>query len=242
MNAAHQRRLTPVLGVVVVALGVLLLLLLAGVGRGVRWSAPRTLPPLPPPGNGADLPQPKPLQQFSVVWQKPLFDPDRRPRTRAAAGGSNLGDLELTGIIITPNLRMALLHDKNGNKEIRLREGATLPDGSVTLIEVQQRSAVFDSATGRTELKLPAGAPIDQLRGAAGDDRERPPAPGEATMRVQQDGSGRPKADAEPDLRRTQLATPAQLDHPPQSTLERLRRTIQQRRDERAAASHEGEH
>ena len=161
MNAAHQRRLTPVLGGVAVVLGVLLLLLLGGVGRGVSWKAPRTLPPLPPAGNSADLPQPKPLQEFSVVWQQPLFNPDRKPIAHAAAGGSNLGDLQLTGIIITPGLRMALLHDKNGDKEIRLRQGDSLPDGSVTLVEVQQRSAVFDSAAGRTELKLPAGALID---------------------------------------------------------------------------------
>jgi general secretion pathway protein N len=220
MNIAHQRRLTPVLGLFVLLLGVLFLLLLGGVGRGVHWSPPRSLPPLPPPGNRADLPQPEPLQQFSLVWQQPLFNPDRRPTAHAAAGDSNLGDLELTGIIITPDLRMALLHDKNGNKEIRLREGAALPDGSVTLIEVHQRSAVFDSSSGRTELKLPAGAPIPQPR-AGGDGREQPPAPpGAASIHVQQGASAAP----------------------PPSALERLRRTVQKRRAERAAASHEGDH
>ncbi len=243
MNAAHQRRLTPVLGVVVVVLGALLLLLLAGMGRGVRWPAPRTLPPLPPPGNSADLPQPQPLQQFSAVWQKPLFNPDRQPVAHAAAGGSNLGDLELTGIIITPDLRMALLHDKNGNKEIRLREGAALPDGSVTLVEVRQRSAVFDSTAGRTELKLPAGAPIDKTRGGAADDRGQPPAAsGAASVRVQQDGSARAKLELAPAPPGTRPAPSAQLDQSPQTTLERLRRTIEKRRGERAAASHEGEH
>ncbi|HZX71880.1 MAG TPA: hypothetical protein VFE77_13790 [Rhodanobacter sp.] len=230
MNAAHQRRLTPVLSGIAVLLGALFVLLLSGVGRGVHWSSPRSLPPLPPPGNNADLPQPKPLQQFSMVWQKPLFNPDRQPVAHAAAGGSNLGDLELTGIIITPDLRMALLHDKNGDREIRLREGATLPDGSVTLVEVHQRSAVFDSAAGRTELKLPAGAPIDQPRDG-GRDRP-PPAPGAATVRVQQDGAA---------PRRDQPTTPAQADHP-ESAMEQLRRTVQKRRAERAAASHEGEH
>ena len=243
MNAAHQRQLTPVLGGLAVVLGVLLLLLLGGVGRGVRWKAPRALPPLPPAGNTANLPRPKPLQEFSMVWQKPLFNPDRKPIAHAAAGGSNLGDLQLTGIIITPELRMALLHDKNGNKEIRLRQGAALPDGSVTLVEVHQRSAVFDSSAGRTELKLPAGAPIDQPKGAADDDRDKsPPAPGEAVMRVQQQGAGRTKFDAGPGRRRAQPVTPAQLDQVPQSALERLRQNIQKRRAERAAASHEGEH
>ncbi|THD04890.1 general secretion pathway protein GspN, partial [Rhodanobacter lindaniclasticus] len=109
MNAAQQRRLTPVLAGVVVLLGILLLVLLGGVGRGTRWAPPRTLPALPS-ADRADLPQATPLQQFSVVWDKPLFNPDRKPVAHASEGGSNLGDLELTGIIITPSLRMALLH------------------------------------------------------------------------------------------------------------------------------------
>ena len=243
MNAAHQRKLTPLLGGIAVVLGVLLLLLLGGVGRGVRWKAPRALPPLPPAGNTADLPRAKPLQEFSMVWQKPLFNPDRKPMAHVAAGGSNLGDLQLTGIIITPDMRMALLHDKNGNKEIRLRQGAALPDGSVTLVEVRQRSAVFDSSSGRTELKLPAGAPIDQAKGGPEADRDQSqPIPGEAMMRVQQQGSGQTKFQTGPGRRRAQPVTPAQLDQVPQSALERLRQNIQKRRAERAAASHEGEH
>ena len=242
MKIAHQRRLTPVLGVVALVLGALFLLLLGGVGRSVHWSPPRSLPPLPAPGNSADLPQPKPLQQFSMVWRQPLFNPDRKPTAHAAAGGSNLGDLELTGIIITRDLRMALLHDKNGNREIRLREGAALPDGSVTLVEVHPRSAVFDSSSGRIELKLPAGAPIDPPRGT-NEGRDRPPpTPGAASVRVQQDASAPPKFEKGPAPRRDQPAARSALDQPSQSAIERLRRTIQKRRAERAAASHEGDH
>ena len=242
MNIAHQRRLTPMLGALAVVLAALFLLLLSGVGRGVHWSSPRSLPPLPPAGNRADLPQPKPLQQFSLVWQQPLFNPDRKPTAHAAADGSNLGDLELTGIIITPDLRMALLHDKNGNKEIRLREGAALPDGSVTLVAVHQRSAVFDSSAGRTELKLPAGAPIDPRRGGAESRDQPPPTPGAASVRVQQDAHAPLKFETGPGTGRNQSAAPSAQEQPPQSALERLRRTIQKRRAERAAASHEGDH
>lgn len=241
MNAARQRRLTPVLTGVVVLLGVLLLVLLGGAGRGTHWAPPRTLPALPSAGS-AELPQAKPLQQFGLVWEKPLFNPDRKPVAHASEGGSNLGDLELTGIIITPDLRMALLHDKNANREIRLRQGASLPDGSVTLVEVQSRSAVFDSAAGRTELKLPAGAPIDQARGHADEDGDQPPPPaGAGGMRAPPDAAARPHFETGPGLPRPSL-TPAASDNPSQSALERLRRTIEKRRAERAAASHEGEH
>ncbi len=230
MNAANQRQLTPWLVVFVVLLAAALLLLLAGIGRGARWGAPRSLAPLPSADHPANLPQPLPLQQFATVWQKPLFSPDRKPVAHAADGGSHLGDLDLTGIILTPALHMALLHDRNGDRQVRLREGEALPDGSVKLVEVRPRSALFDSPAGRTELKLPAGAPIDAPRGAVGDAQTTPA----------DDRSGRamitpvqplPAAVPEPQ------ATP---DAVQESAAERLRKNIQKRRATRAAAANEG--
>jgi general secretion pathway protein N len=248
MNAANQRQLTPWLAAIAVVLGAASLLLLGGVGRGAHWNPPRTLAPLPPAGNPADLPQPLPLQQFALVWQKPLFSPDRKPVAHAADGGSSLGDLDLTGIILTSTLRMALLHDKNGDKQVRLHEGESLPDGSVTLVEVRPRSALFDSSAGRTELKLPAGAPIDSR--PAADSSAGPPhasdsdngsgsmsssAPGDEPG-VIRSGSGeiiQSPASAAPQQR------PAPV-HAPESAADRLRQNIQKRRAARAAAAREG--
>jgi general secretion pathway protein N len=240
MNAASQRQLTPWLVALVLLLGAVLLLLLAGLGRGVRWDAPRPSAPLPPAARQADLPPPVPLAHYALVWQKPLFSPDRKPTARTD-GGSSLGDLDLTGIILTPGLRMALLHDRNGDKQVRLREGEALPDGSVKLVELRPRSALFDSPAGRTELKLPAGAPIDSPRGAA-DVRGQPA--GAAAMQVAPADAGAAgrrgpaRGTIEP-MRGAPAATP-----PPatESAAERLRRNIQQRRAARAAATHEGEH
>ena len=240
MNAANQRQLTPLLIALVVVLGAVLLLLLAGIGRGAQWDAPRSLAPLPPAGNPANLPQPVPLQQFALVWQKPLFSPDRKPVARAADGGSNLGDLELTGIILTPGLRMALLHDRNGDKQVRLREGEALPDGSVKLVELRPRSALFDSPAGRTELKLPAGAPIDQPR--TGPDARGQAA--DAAMQVAPGTAGAPAADRSGSGRATIVPVhpaPAAAPQPAgESAVERLRKNIQKRRAARAAAAHEG--
>jgi general secretion pathway protein N len=161
MNAAAQRRLTPVLAGIAAGLALLLLLLLAGVGRGVHWDPPRPAPPLPDTRNSANLPVAVPLEQFAMVWQQPLFNPDRKPAMRSAKGGASLGEMQLTGIILTPGLHMALLHAKGGEADVRVREGDSLPDGSWKLAELKPRSAVFESASGRTELELPAGAPID---------------------------------------------------------------------------------
>ncbi|MEP6897978.1 MAG: hypothetical protein ABI870_05560 [Rhodanobacter sp.] len=242
MNATHQRRLTPVLVTVVVLLGVLLVLLLSGVGRHARWRSPRAMPPLPPATNAIDLPRAAPLQQFALVWQKPLFSPDRKPIARTVQGGSNLGDLDLTGIILTPALHMALLHDKNGDRQIRLREGESLPDGSVKLVEVRPRSALFDASGGRTELKLPAGAPIDMPKpgmDAAGS------VPGDAMMRIGQPQGNPPgqPSDGSALMPGRSADTPSIQhrpadDAPPGAALERLRENIKRRRAANAAAAH----
>lgn len=242
MNAASQRRLTPILAAAALLLGVLWLCLLAGVGRGVRWSAPRAAAPLPATGRATGLPAPLPLAQFDPVWQQSLFSPNRKPEVHAASGGSSLGDLALTGIILTPQLHMALLHDKNGDKELRLREGQSLPDGSVSLVEVKPRSVVLDSSQGRTELKLPAGAPIDIAKPASGAAAPAPAA----------EPAGEPQAAAAPGanalLRTLRLGQGAARAAPPQYSpqqVERLRKlkaTILQRRAAAQAASHEGAH
>lgn len=166
MNAAAQRRLTPICGSAVVVFGVVLLSLFFGVGRGVQWDPPRATPPLPAPHNVA-LPMPPALLSYAQVWEHPLFSSDRKPIvTSGGDSGVSLGDLQLTGVILTPTLHMALLGPTHPNKdddsqEVRVREGATLPDSSWKLIRVLPRSAIFASSSGRTELKLPAGAPID---------------------------------------------------------------------------------
>jgi general secretion pathway protein N len=199
MNAAAQRRITPVLVIAVAVLAIVLLIFLSGLGRGVQWDAPRATPPLAPARN-VKMPLVPPVDSYSQVWLHPLFSPDRKPMVSdSATSGVSLGDLQLTGIILTPTLRMALLRNMHGNNsvnnamtsipgnpasaasaedvpEVRVREGATLPDGTWKLEEVKPRSAIFTSATGRTELKLPAGAPIDKVERAASS--FGPPAPG----------------------------------------------------------------
>jgi general secretion pathway protein N len=215
-------------------------MLLLGIGATAHWNPPRAPAPLPPAGKSDALPKPVPLQQFGVVWQKPLFNPERKPVARAADGGSSLGDLDLTGIILTPDLRIALLHDRNGDKQVRLHEGESLPDGSVTLVEVHPRSALFDSSAGRTELKLPSGAPIDQARPEGPHaDRSRSGAdlPGA-------DEAPRPAVRSGDDIEPAPAVTSPQRrppDHAAGSAIERLRQNIQKRRAARAAAARKGD-
>ncbi|HKR76990.1 MAG TPA: hypothetical protein VJR95_10005 [Rhodanobacter sp.] len=243
MNAASQRRLTPVLVILALLLGVLWLALLAGFGRGVHWNAPRATNLPSASAKHAGLPTPLPLAEFAPVWQQSLFSPDRKPEAHAASGGSSLGDLALTGIILTPQLHMALLHDKSGNKELRLREGQSLPDGSLSLVEVKPRSVILDSAQGRTELKLPAGAPIDAAKAAS--------AAAEPTVAT--DPMAAPQGDAGPHgaatvQRVVPMSQGASRQAPPAYTpqqLDRLRKlkaAILQRRAAGQAANPEGAH
>lgn len=249
MNAADQRRLTPLLVVLTAALAAGVLVLLSGVGSGAQWGPPRPVAALPAPTNPVNLPQPIPLQQFSLVWTKPLFSPNRKPIARVADGGSTLGDLTLTGVLLTPELHMALLHDRNGNKELRLREGQALPDGSVTLVEVLPRSALFDSAAGRTELKLASGAPIDVASpdstaggtGVATPNVARsldtvPTKPGAAPAQ----GVETQPAANKPTMVFPTPTRPATGGPPPRSAMQRMREEVKKHRAAQGAAENEG--
>jgi general secretion pathway protein N len=239
VNAATQRRLTPFLGAVAVLFGVLLLVLLAGVGRGVSWGPLRPTAPLPP-ARDQGLPPPVPLAQFSAVWMQPLFNNDRKPTLHAAAGSASLGDMTLTGIILTPPLHMALLRDKSGDHEVRVREGESLPDGGWRLVELKPRAAVFESGTGRTELELPAGAPIDAPKAEGNPPpASPPPAPGAMTVAPAPPQNG-------PMLNNANTPNPAlQSPNGVDSQADRirmLREAIQKRRAQQQAATPEGAH
>jgi general secretion pathway protein N len=216
MNAAGQRRLTPILLLSLAVLAGVWLALLWGVGSRGHWPAASLPRSAPVSDRAAPLPPPLARDRFAVIWQQPLFDPDRRPAAPAADNAS-IGELELTGVIVTPTLHMALLHDRQDNRELRLHRGETLPGGSLTLVEVRPRSAVFDSASGRVELRLPAGAAIDASA-----------APHDAMPGI--DDPPPPAA-----------SVPATSDTSAQR-IRALRQIIQKRRAAQAAAVHEGEH
>ncbi|HEX5304874.1 MAG TPA: hypothetical protein VFW82_02175 [Dyella sp.] len=240
MRAAAQRRLTPGLVLLAAVLGAIFVALLLGAGQGVRWNPPRaTAAPLPPPARGAALPPPQPLQRFAQVWQKPLFSPDRRPAALGDAGA--VGDLALTGVILTRNLHIALVHDKSNNRDLQIMEGKSTPDGRWTLVDVHPRSAVFDSPDGRVELKLPAGAPFEKT-GAPSDgppgadepppagDEESPAADGAQARRmgVNPRAAGRAQR-----ARQSQAALQAER-------IRQLNAVIQKRRAEQADSTQQG--
>lgn len=195
----------------------LLLWLAALVGMGGRIGlvkAPKSLAlPAPLPAAADRI---GPLSDFPQAAQRPLFTQDRHPRAFLAAGadaavaGAGGGDLDfiLTGTLITPTLRLAVLQPSAGGDAQRVREGE-VPEGAAgwRLIEVQPRRAVFEGSGGQMTLDLrtfgapgapPSATPADAGGGAA-------PAP---------DAAAAPAAD--------DAATAAQVDD--------IRRRIEERR------------
>lgn len=245
MNAAGQRRLTPVLAVIALALGCTAAAFAMGIGQGVRWddpAAPEALPPL----RAAAMPPTSPLNRYAEVWQRPLFMADRKPAAAADTddSSSNIGDLELTGIIMTSGLRMALLRDRGKDMTVRVKEGSALADGHWTLASLTPRSAVFDNGGERRELTLKVAAPEALTKEAArpggapmpGQPPQPPrntPAPAGNGVHVEQvSGMTGPALPRPP-------ATPAR-DTPPrqddsalqQARIEALKQAVQKRRME----------
>jgi general secretion pathway protein N len=160
MNAAGQRRLTPLLAIACIVFATAAVAAMSGFGDDIRWDA-ISVEPVHPMSAKRMVEEPvKPLTTYAEVWRKPLFTSDRSPmRGAVAAQGASLGDLELTGTIVTPGLKMALLRDRDGKREVRVREGMSLPDGHWTLSEVTSRGAVFDNGGERKPLALKTAAP-----------------------------------------------------------------------------------
>lgn len=182
MNAADRRRLTPVLGIVAVLLLLVLIALWLGWGRGAHWRDDAAPPKLPPPGASLPPPAVPPLERYAEVWQRPLFSPTRTPEPVANGDGAAGGDLELTGVIMLPGLKMAILHDKASNRDYRVVEGRPSGDGPA-LIDLQPRSAVVEASGSRVQLQLIPGASSD-AGGAQGPDSAAQAASAMVTRRV----------------------------------------------------------
>jgi general secretion pathway protein N len=159
MNAADRRRLTPTLGIVAAVLLLLLVALWMGLGRGAHWHDDAAPPRLPSVGSTTPPPTVPPLEQYAEVWEHPLFSPTRTPAPSGSVDDTASGDLELTGVIMLPGLKMAILHDKTRNKDYRIIAGQPSREGP-SLVELHPRSAVVESSGSRLQLKLiPGPAP-----------------------------------------------------------------------------------
>lgn len=104
-----------------------------------------------------------PLAQYAEAAARPLFTTDRKPRSFMATGpeggdgaaAAQALEFVLTGVLISPQVRLAILQPAGGGEPQRVREGKS-PEGAAgwRLIEVQPRRAVFEGANGQSTLDL----------------------------------------------------------------------------------------
>jgi general secretion pathway protein N len=203
--------------------GLLLLLALSlqvGLGRGYHWlSADDDTVAGPRAANIDRVPFKLPPEtSFAQTDARPLFNEDRKPTpdTPVEAGPPPAPavplNVSLTGVILTPQLHLAMIHDNAKNDSAAIKEGMPLPGdlGGWTLTRVKERSAIFKEAAGdevEVELSTAVASPKPGAQARAG-------APATATM-PQPPGS-RPN--------------PAMAKPPDGNQAEQLQRRIEERR------------
>jgi general secretion pathway protein N len=143
------------------ACAVLFLLAIAlqvGLGRGYSWLQPETDTAAVSAGNIDRTPFKLPAEtEFAATQARPLFNEDRKPTpdepddTNAAPPPPSVPlNIALTGIVLTPELRLAMVQDKSKNNAVALKEGMPMPgdQGGWTLTKINNRSAIFREASG----------------------------------------------------------------------------------------------
>ncbi|HEU4774115.1 MAG TPA: hypothetical protein VFS82_06300 [Lysobacter sp.] len=157
--------------------------LLALAGMGSRLGSPADGPallaalPLPDPVPALVL---GPAEQYAEIAARPLFAADRRPHPFFLEGGDGEArtegfDYVLTSVLITPGLRLAIVQPPDGSGSLRVKlDQPVNPQSDWRLVELDERSAVFEGPEGRRTL------PLRVFDGVGGE----PPghAPGEARM------------------------------------------------------------
>lgn len=142
-----------------------------------------------------------PLGQYAEAAARPVFTSDRRPRSFMATapdGGvatdaqNQSLDFILTGVLISPQVRMAFLQPSGGGESVRVREGAS-PEGASgwRLVEVQARRAIFQGSGGESTLDLRVFGDDGQVEKAviAGNNASASKAAAEAAASAAQDAA-----------------------------------------------------
>jgi general secretion pathway protein N len=222
------------------ACGLMLVLVLAlqfGFGRGYHWLSADDDPVSGLGAAGIDRTPFKlpPESSFADTEARPIFNEDRKPTPDAPAEVVATTppaplNVNLTGVILTPLLHLAMIHDTGKNDSVALKEGMPLPGdlGGWTLTRVKERSAIFKEAGGdevEVELTTAVASPKPNANGRPGAPAA-PGAPGSKPPTAAATGANQAKPAQAEDLqrrieeRRKQMRDEAermkQQQHPPQ--------------------------
>ncbi|HWI24153.1 MAG TPA: hypothetical protein VNS59_04445 [Lysobacter sp.] len=101
-----------------------------------------------------------PLAQYAETGTRPLFSEDRRPQPfvmQAEGAGEQAPafDFVLTSVLITPQVRMAIVQPSGGGESIRMKLGESPAEAQGwRLVSVEPRSAVFEGPQGQKSMEL----------------------------------------------------------------------------------------
>jgi general secretion pathway protein N len=137
--------------------------LLAVLGMGARIARlpddPDLLARLPTP-RAAGPERIGPHAQYAETGTRPLFSEDRRPQPfvmQAEGAGEQAPafDFVLTSVLITPQVRMAIVQPSGGGESIRMKLGEWPAEAQGwRLVSVEPRSAVFEGPQGQKSMEL----------------------------------------------------------------------------------------
>jgi general secretion pathway protein N len=215
--------------------------LLALGGMGGRLTPlpddPSLLQALPKPGK-APADRLGPFGQYAEIATRPLFSQDRRPQPFSLGGdddASNDFDYILSGVLLVPQVKLAMLQPSagDGSESLRVKLGDSVEDAPAwRLVALNPRSAIFEGPGGQKTLELRVfdgtGGEPPSPGGNADAAESATPAPGAAAASVPRPpaaaipgGQGTPKVDA--------TGSPPAADNTEQQ-MEALRKRIEQRR------------
>ena len=171
MKLSTTRKLTIGLGVLVGLLALFSVLQKAlGIGTGYQFLSGEKLP------IDADLLIPLNVKSDALTAEADylevntrfLFSKDRAPPPKIAAAVNDVKEIppvplnmQLTGVVITANKKIAMLRSTDGSQSFRLQEGRPLPGERAgwTLAKIESRKVMFDGGpNGQQELKLDVAA------------------------------------------------------------------------------------
>jgi general secretion pathway protein N len=158
-----------------------------GAGRGYGWLPEAEAPPVTGVGRiDTEAVVMPPDSEFAEVRQRPIFNEDRKPTpivedVKPVDAPTAPLNITLTGIVMTPDLKLAMVRDNTKNEAVSLRVGMPLPGEQQgwTLAEIRSRSVVFKNPqdeTSEVELEVAPGLTVPPSARAV----PPPPPPGAA--------------------------------------------------------------
>ncbi|GJM10131.1 MAG: hypothetical protein DHS20C11_24070 [Lysobacteraceae bacterium] len=199
---------TLVLGTLAGLFGLVLLWQVSGLGGGI--APPQTVAdsPVPPdrPSGLAEVQRLDSMKEYDLITQRPLFNEDRQPWVAPpeVVDGPGEGgkepeipevklDVRLTGVIISPQVKIALLADNATKQSMSVREGMPLegPLAAWQVASISPREVSFRSSQNDSE----AVVELDVDASTLGGNRRRAAAARPAGQNA--DGGQRDTGDAE---------------------------------------------